>query len=154
VLKLVKDKIINKNMNIEYDKVTWYSMALAIVLYVGTFFLAFYFGQQQQIIKDSLIQIIDEENQLETATPSKTDDTITSASFDCDGNKTINAVFFGSRVELTLSDGRSMNIAQGISASGARYTNEDESFVFWNKGDTAFIQEGDKTTYENCVVKQ
>jgi len=41
---------------------------------------------------------------------------------------------------------------QAISASGARYANTDESIVFWNKGDTAFIQEGDVTTYENCVV--
>jgi len=141
-------------MNIEYKKVTWYSTVIAVILYVGTFCFAFYLGQQQQIVKDDLIQAIAEESQPTSTTPGKGDSVITSATFDCDGGKTINAVFFGSRVELTLSDGRSENIAQGVSASGARYTNEDESFVFWNKGDTAFIQEGNATTYENCVVRQ
>ena len=29
-----------------------------------------------------------------------------------------------------------------MSGSGARYANKDESFVFWNKGNTAFITEG------------
>ncbi len=31
-------------MKIEFNKVTWYSIALAIVLYVGTFILAFGLG--------------------------------------------------------------------------------------------------------------
>ena len=47
-------------------------------------------------------------------------------------------------VELKLSDGRSLKIPQAMSGSGARYANTDESFVFWNKGDTAFITEGKK----------
>ena len=142
-------------MKIEYNKVTWYSALIAVILYIGTYFIAFSLGQQVQLIKDELAQ----KAPLEIQAPAQTSSTdnnnvITSASFGCDRGKTINAVFFGSRVELTLSDGRNMNIAQGISASGARYTNEDESFVFWNKGDTAFVQEGNKTTYENCAVKQ
>ena len=79
---------------------------------------------------------------------------ISTATFNCDNGKNIHAIFFDEKVELTLSDGRSMLIPQAISASGARYANQDESFVFWNKGDTAFIQEGNATTYENCVVRQ
>ena len=41
-----------------------------------------------------------------------------------------------------------------ISASGARYANKDETFVFWNKGDTAFVTEGKdgKETYSGCAV--
>lgn len=31
-------------MKVEFNKVTWYSIALAIVLYVGTFVLAFALG--------------------------------------------------------------------------------------------------------------
>ena len=31
-------------MKIEFNKVTWYSIALAVVLYVGTFVLAFGLG--------------------------------------------------------------------------------------------------------------
>jgi membrane-bound inhibitor of C-type lysozyme len=71
----------------------------------------------------------------------------------CDGDKTIDAEFYSESVELKLGDGRSLTLPQVISGSGARYANADESFVFWNKGDTAFITEGsdDEQTYSDCV---
>lgn len=78
-----------------------------------------------------------------------------SASFACDGGKTIQAVFQNEEprtVDLALGDGRMFSLPQALSASGARYTNEDESFVFWNKGDTAFILENEEETYTNCLV--
>jgi hypothetical protein len=40
-----------------------------------------------------------------------------------------------------------------MSASGARYASADESVVFWNKGNTAFITEGgnpENMTFANC----
>jgi membrane-bound inhibitor of C-type lysozyme len=77
-----------------------------------------------------------------------------SASFVCDGGKKIQAVFTtGSQpsVQLSLSDGRRLVLPQAVSASGARYTNRDESFVFWNKGRTAFIEEAGQRTYTGCV---
>ena len=77
---------------------------------------------------------------------------INSVTFNCSENKTIQALFFKEKVELTLSDGRNMLLPQAISASGARYANADESFVFWNKGNTAFVQEGDKTTFKDCSI--
>lgn len=81
---------------------------------------------------------------------------VNTATFSCDQGKSITAAFYTSRVSLVLSDGRKEELPQAISASGARYTNADESFVFWNKGNTAFITEG-KTepqtqTYANCVT--
>lgn len=77
--------------------------------------------------------------------------------FKCDASKSIVATFYPSDdkfVDLKLSDGRSLSIPHAISASGARYTTPKESFVFWNKGDTAFITEGKagSETYSNCVV--
>jgi membrane-bound inhibitor of C-type lysozyme len=41
-----------------------------------------------------------------------------------------------------------------MSGSGARYANADETMVFWNKGNTAFITEGsdDKETYSGCIT--
>jgi membrane-bound inhibitor of C-type lysozyme len=79
---------------------------------------------------------------------------VASAVFKCDGGKSIDAAFYASSVDLKLSDGRSMKVPQAMSASGARYANEDETFVFWNKGDTAFVTEGtdDKQTYSDCVT--
>ncbi|MFD0988274.1 MliC family protein [Methyloligella solikamskensis] len=78
---------------------------------------------------------------------------IAEAVFKCDGDKAIDATFYDDKVDLTLSDGRSMDLPQVISGSGARYANADESFVFWNKGNTAFVTEGpDETmTFENCI---
>ncbi|HVX90397.1 MAG TPA: hypothetical protein VHC20_02045 [Candidatus Paceibacterota bacterium] len=35
-------------MKIEWNKVTWYSKLIAIVVYVGTFALAFWFGRMYE----------------------------------------------------------------------------------------------------------
>ncbi len=75
---------------------------------------------------------------------------ITSVSYKCDGGKTIFSTYFNGKVELSLSDGRSLLLMQGMSGSGVRYTNSDESVTFWNKGDTAFLEQGSTTTYTNC----
>ena len=56
-------------------------------------------------------------------------------------------------MRLVLSDGRKLSLPQAMSGSGARYANRDESIVFWNKGDTAFLDEKGKTTYEGCATK-
>jgi membrane-bound inhibitor of C-type lysozyme len=79
------------------------------------------------------------------------------AFFACDAGRTVNAVFTNgpqSSVKLHLSDGRELSVPQAMSGSGARYANSDESFVFWNKGDTAFIEENGKTSYSNCTTKR
>ena len=77
---------------------------------------------------------------------------INSVTFSCAGNKTVQALFFADKAELTLSDGRHRLLLQAISASGARYANTDESFVFWNKGNTAFIEESQKITFKDCIA--
>ncbi len=79
------------------------------------------------------------------------------ATFVCDAGKTIVASFINgpqASVKLSLSDGRELILPQALSASGARYANRDESIVFWNKGNTAFIEEGGKATYSRCAAKQ
>ena len=78
------------------------------------------------------------------------------ASFACAGGKSIDATFVAygeSVVNLVLSDGRKLTLPQTMSASGARYANKSESVVFWNKGNTAFLEEKGKTTYEGCTTK-
>jgi len=79
------------------------------------------------------------------------------AVFDCDGGKTVKAVFESgaqSLVKLALSDGREITLPQARSGSGARYADADESFVFCNKGDTAFIEERGRVTYRGCNVRR
>jgi membrane-bound inhibitor of C-type lysozyme len=81
---------------------------------------------------------------------------IINATFNCADGKSITAQFVNGEkrsVNLKLSDGRTISLPQAMSASGARYANADESFVFWNKGDTAFITEGEATTFADCATK-
>jgi len=134
-------------MKIKWNKISKYSQILAIIIYVGTFGVAFFLGQMWGAANAILDQSLVSESKQSS------DNVINSAIFNCDNEKTINAIFFSDKVELSLSDGRNFLLSQGISASGVRYISEDESFVFWNKGDTAFIQEGDVNTYDNCVVE-
>jgi membrane-bound inhibitor of C-type lysozyme len=81
------------------------------------------------------------------------------AKFYCPNNAFIDAKFFNQEsngsnsADITLSDGRNYKLPQVISASGARYANSDESFVFWNKGDMAFTIENGKTTLNECYTK-
>lgn len=76
------------------------------------------------------------------------------ARFACNLGKTIDSYFYADRVQLMLSDGRSLSLPQALSASGARYADADESIVFWNKGNTAFLTEGEPPvdTYSGCIV--
>ena len=88
------------------------------------------------------------------AAPALAETPIATAIYKCEGNKGIEATYFPDSVDLMLTDGRSMELPQVISGSGARYANADESFVFWNKGDTAFVTEGsdDAMTFKDCLA--
>lgn len=60
-------------------------------------------------------------------------------------------------VALTLSDGRSLTLPQVRSGSGIRYESTSTpsgattDIVFSSEGSNAFLTEGSKTTYDNCV---
>lgn len=111
---------------------------VALGLIVG----GFYMVRKNSLQKNNVVNTVVE----------KTNDTIiNSVTFACADNKTVQGIFFKDRVELNLSDKRSMLLLQAISASGARYANSDESFVFWNKGNTAFIDEKGIVTFKDCV---
>jgi membrane-bound inhibitor of C-type lysozyme len=73
--------------------------------------------------------------------------------FFCSDARSVVATFYpgnDTHVDLVLSDGRTLSVPHAMSGSGARYANADESFVFWNKGDAAFITENGTTTYADC----
>lgn len=83
----------------------------------------------------------------------RAEDAIAEVTFTCADDKSIEATFYADKVDLKLSDGRSMSLPQTMSGSGIRYANADETFVFWSKGDTAFVTEGSDSaeTYADCV---
>src|SRR5574343_1204306 len=108
-------------MKIEWNEVTRLSQTVAIVIFVVVFFVGFFIGQKFENQK-----ILGKEK--------------VSVKFVCDENKIIDADFYKNFVHIK-TDAIDAYIPQTISASGARYANSDESLVFWNKGDTAFITE-------------
>ena len=75
---------------------------------------------------------------------------IKNVEYKCDNDKTISAIYWNGKVELSLANGKSFLLIQAMSASGVRYTNSDESVTFWNKGNTAFLEQRSITTYNNC----
>lgn len=88
----------------------------------------------------------------------------------CQQNKTIVADFYdgkssvgldgrplpGGRVVVQLSDGRKFSLPQTLSGSGIRYADSSGTFVFWSKGDTAFVEEGSSqtVTYRDCMQRR
>lgn len=57
------------------------------------------------------------------------------------------------RANISLSDGRDLSLKQTISADGVRYANDDESFVFWNKGNGALVLENNvDKSYIGCIL--
>jgi len=100
--------------------------------------------------------------------PSPSPSLITQVTYICNDDKTIDAAFYrgepkpvepgempipSGSVKITLSDGRNFDLPQTISASGVRYANSDESFVFWGKGNGALILENNvEKSYIGCVI--
>jgi len=94
---------------------------------------------------------------------------ITTVTYSCNASKTVTVAYYegkakpalspsqppipGGSVELSFSDGRSMTLAQTLSADGARYANDDESFIFWDKGNSALVLEDNKEkSYVGCIA--
>lgn len=128
-------------MKIELNKPTWYSKTLALIVYISTFFIGFYLGQGYEAAQAAVREY------------QKQSEVINTAVFACPESKAIYAEFRKNEVRLVLNDGRRITLPQTISGSGARYANSDESFIFWNKGNGAFIEENEFTTYQDCVTK-
>lgn len=89
---------------------------------------------------------------------------IAEVSYICDAGKTISASLYkgkdkpgtpneppvpGGYATVVLSDGRTFELTQTVSADGGRYATRDESFVFWDKGNKALILEN--RGQEECI---
>ena len=140
-------------IKIEWNKVTWYSKLLAVFVFLGTFYIAFNIGREYQALKDQSVAV-------SSVISLPADGIINDVTFSCSTEKTIRAQFYKNNVKLSLSDGRHLTVPHAISADGARYANADETFVFWTRGQGAFIEEGPQatsgsaqaTTYHDCIL--
>ncbi|HWH07113.1 MAG TPA: MliC family protein [Candidatus Paceibacterota bacterium] len=126
-------------MTIEWKKVTWYSQALAIILFIGVFAFGYWLGAKQSSVVAEIQELVPPQESAST-----------DASYLCADEKGIIALYAENEVVIMLSDGRTLTLPQTIAASGIRYANEDESIVFWSKGETAFLEENGAQTYAEC----
>ncbi len=113
-----------------------------LLLALGIFLLFSYYPSSPENIPNPSSNLNPQNNEV-----------VSDVLFSCDAGKSIHSIFRSSEVNLELSDGRSLSLSQTIAASGIRYTNDDESFIFWSKGETAFIEENGTTTFLNCAIK-
>ena len=122
-------------MKIKWNEVTRLSQIVAVVLFVVVFFVGFVIGRKF-------------DNVSVLGAPQS------SAKFLCDGGAAISVDFYKNFARIETAVLGTVYLPQTMSASGARYANADESIVFWNKGNTAFITQGDpnNVTYKNCVA--
>jgi len=128
-------------MNTKWKKIT-YVKVIAVIVFLIIFSVGIFIGQRYESSRSS----------TPAGWKSPTSSVISSVGFFCYGGKSIHAVFMTNGVEISLSDGRTMNLSQTVAADGGRYANNDESFVFWTKGDGAFVNENGTTTYASCIV--
>jgi len=86
-----------------------------------------------------------------TAIPEK------AVSYQCDENNSFTVEFFGNDAgAATFSDaqtGTTLELAHVASASDAKYENQENQFVFWSKGNDAFVTQGEKELYTNCKTQ-
>lgn len=68
-----------------------------------------------------------------------------------DGTEIGTAFLENENIIVTLR-GVPYELEPAVSASGARYANDDESFVFWNNGDESMILVDGEVAYEECRV--
>lgn len=65
------------------------------------------------------------------------------------GTLPLTVILDNSREEVNLIlDGNPLTLKQQVAASGTRYS--DGTYVFWSKGDGAFIERNDKVIINDC----
>ncbi len=72
--------------------------------------------------------------------------------YTCADGKAISAKYSKSAVTLVLNDKRKLKLNQSVSGSGTRYTNKDETLVFWSKGNSARLEEKGDSTFNECTA--
>lgn len=72
------------------------------------------------------------------------------ASYSCADGTTINVQFLADESAIVTLDGTPYELSQVQAASGARYANSDESFVFWEQGGEAVVLVDGEVMYDAC----
>lgn len=71
--------------------------------------------------------------------------------YQCD-EKPLSVTLNNDRQQVSFAyEDKTLTLDQGISASGARYT--DGIYVFWSKGDSATVYKRDRVVLNNCQLQ-
>lgn len=145
-------------MNIEWNRVTWYSWVAALVVFGAAFGIGIWVGMQIAETRNAAEMSNSSNASVSSTTavkPSTSSAVIADVSYSCENGKKVEAVYTKGQVRVTTNTGTSITLPQTISADGGRYATANESFVFWSKGNDAFIQQTingvSTTTYANCT---
>ena len=89
----------------------------------------------------------------ETNTPAVSPESAVTTTYACENNFSINATFQGNGAQLSLSDGRAINVAEVSvgTTTGSRFENNDGSFALTTLGPTAIVEENGVVTHANCI---
>lgn len=94
-------------------------------------------------------------NQASAPTITPTPEDKITAVYTCPNGQEITATYDNAKgtVTVLMPSGAAEVLPHAVSANGARYANADESFVFWNTGNEAMVEQNGVTTYQNCVTE-
>ena len=131
--------------HIPWNRVSKYSQALAIILFVGVFTLGFFLGKAYELraVRNSLAEF--------AVAPQQQEQRPVDITFSCGGVSLV-ALFSSNTVDITLPDNKHLTLVQKGTGSKSRYVNDDESVIFMNNDKTATLTENGKETYTNCTV--
>jgi len=76
------------------------------------------------------------------------------ATFQCEAGKWIDAAINGAKVSLNLSDGRQLGLPAVYAATGMKFANTDNSFVFSDADNRVQIVENGSLTYSDCTMRR
>jgi membrane-bound inhibitor of C-type lysozyme len=131
-------------------------IGIAVILIIALIVIggAIYFLNNRSSLDDGVMEnetadVIEDDSVIEE---DQVVQDLESTSFVCADNKTINAEFNDANdiVTLNLSDDGELVLARSASGSGTRYINRDETIIFWNQGESSYLEEDGVETYTNC----
>jgi membrane-bound inhibitor of C-type lysozyme len=72
----------------------------------------------------------------------------------CVEGKRVRAVYYDNfnEISIVLDGDRMLTLFHTLSVDGMRYSNTDESIIFWVKGNNARVEENGEITYSECIL--
>ncbi len=158
-------------MKIIFNKVTWYSKILAVIVFIFVLpSLTFYIGMRYQEVKG--VNLANSESIKKEVSISELSDNSDTINLQCELNKKLkirsmevsNSPGPGSiyipknqtLITLQLGNGKESGFLNELtySSKSATYANEDKSLVLEVKNNTATVKENGVPTYDNCILSE